>query len=291
MTTSSFESGIFDPLTNGEGTNLGRRGGASNSPGKGGGRDADAQARRDEILNAYFDSGGTVAREKLRSAMRVDPRLAVDFERTEAVLSEMNLNERPVGGPDVSQAVLARVDELCPYVEAPIRRQVSSARIAGVGAVLCGITLVVVLNQVRVATVPAASTAEAEPRAVAAPRTAVAKGREGGAGASRVPVTGLGGASEQYDDGLRFTMTASELPSAAVRANRDPEVVGGGGVGEGEYSSDLARHSRGKAASDVKEVGRYWRRVFFGYPVFLPTAGPNVDRDHAGSLPTADGKQ
>lgn len=269
MTTSSFESGIFDPLTSGQGQRSRRRSDErSRTP------NTDAQARRDVILNAYFDHDKSVSREKLRAAMRADPRLAVDFEHTEAVLSEMNLRERPVAAPDLSEAILARVDELQPYVASPIRRQVSSARIAAVGAVLCGITLVVVLNQVQLR-VPAARVVDDEPRTVSeavAPRTP----NMASAPKPVARTASLDGASKYETD--RLDMAPGGFPSAALDHRGVLGVTGGHTSGPGTYSDALSRKADARPAHpDALE----WTS-FLGYPVLVPRTIVSADPARAG---------
>jgi hypothetical protein len=283
MTTSSFESGIFDPLTGGEDRNSRRPADGASTPGAGGSMDVHARAWRDALLNNYFD--GRLSRERLRSAMRADPRLAVDFERMEAVLSEMNLRERAVGGPDVSQAVLDRVHEVRPYVDAPIRRQVSSARIAAVGAVLCGITLVVTLNQVRVVTAPSPRVDD-EPRHVseAAPvqgsvRAATPK--------PAYRTAGLENASKY--DAVQTGLGRPAIPTEALDHSAVLSLVGG-------YTGDDTRFSPivVMPVSRLGERDRFEWTSFFGYPMLVrvPTDGmapasakASLGKDHSGEGP------
>lgn len=261
MTTSSFESGIFDPLTGGEDKNARRPAGA---PGAGGLKGERAQAQRDALLNDYFD--GRVSRERLRSAMRADPRLAVDFERMEAVLSEMNLRERAVGGPDVSQAVLDRVHEVRPYVDAPIRRQVSSARIAVVGAVLCGITLVVTLNQVRVVTAPSARVDD-EPRHVS--EASPVQGSVRAAAPKAVYRTaGLENASRY--DAVQTDLGRPAIPTEALDHSAVLSLAGGHTGDDTRYSPIVVT-----PVSRLGERDRFEWTSFFGYPMLVrvPTDG------------------
>lgn len=293
MTTSSFESGIFDPVS-GEGQGPRRRPGKSKgTPDSGGADGTDAQAKRDKILNAYFDGESTISRERLRSAMRADPRLAVDFERTEAVLSEMNLSERPVGGPDVSQAVLARVDELLPYVETPIRRQVSSARVAAVGAILCGITLVVVLNQVRVSTMPTAQVADSEPKAATPVPTATPPiARTASLKTKKQQPLGLGSAAHRYDPSPTAILS-NRVPSAAgeeLMGVKEPafSLRGGGSSSDAEFislHSSNASFLRPVSPPSPPAADQYWSQRFFGQSIiFANPVFPRVDFDQAARL-------
>lgn len=272
MTTSSFESGIFDPLTSGEGQRSRHRPDERSRP-----PNADAQERRDAILNAYFDHDKSVSRERLRSTMRADPRLAVDFERTEAVLSEMNLRERPVAVPDLSEAVLARVDELQPYVAAPVRRQVSSARIAAVGAVLSGITLVVVLNQVQLR-VPAARMVDDEPRIVSAVPTPRTVSAVANAAKPVARTAGLDDASKFLSD--RWDMGQGDLPTAALDHRAALAVRGGHDSGPGVYSASLSRNPE---AVGTRSESLQWTS-FLGYPVLVPRAMMIPEPARAGKV-------
>lgn len=264
--TSSFESGIFDPVKDGEGKAPNGRGGTRPNASA---MSRDAQARRDKVLNSYFDQDGTVSRERLRNAMRADPRLAVDFERTEAVLSEMNLGERPVAAPDVSQSVLARVDELRPYVSAPIRRQVSSARIAVVGALLCGITLVVVLNQVRLAPM-ARPVVDNEPRTIAMPNVSP----DLSVRPMSVPMTTLTTSSlvrsatsadaSKYDQGLNW-IPASDTPTAALGLDVRLQFHGGHDSKDSVFSLALSPHGKSVTREEPLKLANV-----LGIPMFLP---------------------
>jgi hypothetical protein len=148
MTTSSFESGVYDPLT-GErlmGDSVGPLKDARPSNAEKGSHKSEprrAPHGNDRVLQAYFDKDPRLNAAALREAIRQTPALAEDIARTQRVLNELN---RPARTPDLSKAILDAVDHKRSFVTSRTRLRISAARLAIAASVLAGVAIVVMLK-------------------------------------------------------------------------------------------------------------------------------------------------
>lgn len=91
----------------------------------------------DELVDRFFDRElDEGSRERFFGMLRGDLRRCADVARTQRVVSMLR---RPVPAPDLTDQILARIEERRGFLPLRLRRWVKAGRLAAAACILCGI--------------------------------------------------------------------------------------------------------------------------------------------------------